>query len=97
AKPERFGMNQNSLPAHQLIDFDWKLKYAVSSSSLATIKKPLLRLELCISNTPQFVKESNSIPDHQPAAENPLILLSEYDKDQLDSLISEMEAIQKGS
>ncbi|GLJ06078.1 hypothetical protein SUGI_0031420 [Cryptomeria japonica] len=88
-------MSQHNLPAHQLVDFDWKLKYAVSSSSLATMTKPLLRLELCISNAPQVINEPNSIPDHQPAVENPLVLVSEYNKVQLDNLISEMEEIEK--
>jgi hypothetical protein len=91
-------MSNNDFPsisAHQLIDFDWKLKYAVSSSSLGAINKPLLRLELCVSETPDAVKEPVMIPTHQTADDKPLFLLSENSKSELDNLISEMEAIEK--
>jgi hypothetical protein len=31
---------------HSLSDFDWKLLFAVASDKIASIKQPLLRLEL---------------------------------------------------
>lgn len=84
-----------AISAHQLIDFDWKLKYAVASSSLSAINKPLLRLELCVSETPDSVKEPVMTPTHQTADDKTLVLLGEYNKSELENLISEMEAIEK--
>lgn len=84
-----------AISAHQLIDFDWKLKYAVSSSSLGAINKPFLRLELCVSETPDAVKEPVMIPTHHTVDDKTLFLLSEYSKSELENLISEMEAIEK--
>ena len=71
------------------------LQYAVSSSSLGAINKPFLRLELCVSETPDAVKEPVMIPTHHTVDDKTLFLLSEYSKSELENLISEMEAIEK--
>jgi len=73
----------------------WYPCFAVSSSSLGAINKPLLRLELCVSEVPDAVKESVMIPTHQTADDKPFFVLSKYSKSELENLISEMEAIEK--
>ncbi|KAL3677298.1 hypothetical protein R1sor_027246 [Riccia sorocarpa] len=78
--------------ARQLLDFDWKLRYVVCSETMASVNRPLLRLELAVSNAsvkvgnvPYFRKES--------VEEKAQVALAEYSKVELDNLISQMEAI----
>ncbi|KAH9552621.1 hypothetical protein CY35_09G076000 [Sphagnum magellanicum] len=75
----------------QLLDFDWKLKYTVGSSSMAAINKPLLRLELCMSKSITKQEESELQKDKADNAKS--IAIAEYNKTELDKLIAEMEAI----
>lgn len=58
-------------------------QYAVASDSLASVNKPLLRLELSLS-----AEKGDSL-------QKPQILVGEYTKSQLDTLISQMEAIRQ--
>ncbi|ERN19961.1 hypothetical protein AMTR_s00071p00128350 [Amborella trichopoda] len=88
-------MNENgsrAIPAHELLDFDWKLKCAVSSSSMDMISKPLLRLELFVSKEPGMLKEHKGTTEADRETD---ALLAEYDRDELDKLIAEMEGIEK--
>ncbi|CAK9236801.1 unnamed protein product [Sphagnum troendelagicum] len=75
----------------QLLDFDWKLKYTVGSSSMAAINKPLLRLELCMSKS--ITKQEESELQNDKADNVKSIAIAEYNKTELDKLIAEMEAI----
>jgi hypothetical protein len=75
----------------QLLDFDWKLKYTIGSSSMAAINKPLLRLELCMSKSITKQEESELQKEKPDNAKS--IAIAEYNKLELDKLIAEMEAI----
>ncbi|CAM6084367.1 unnamed protein product [Calypogeia fissa] len=78
--------------AQQLLDFDWKLKYVVSSASLASVNRPLLRLEMAVT-APTVNVESVPYFRRESVEEKPQIAVAEYSKTELEKLISEMEAI----
>lgn len=64
----------------------------MSSASLATVNRPLLRLELAVTPAPVKVE---TVPYFRKEAgdEKPRVAVAEYSKVELDKLISEMEAI----
>ncbi|CAM6128896.1 unnamed protein product [Calypogeia fissa] len=78
--------------SQQLLDFDWKLKYVVSSASLASVNRPLLRLELAVT-APTVKVESVPYFSKEIVEEKPQIVVAEYSKTELEKLISEMDAI----
>eukprot|EP00249_Psilotum_nudum_P009711 c22110_g1_i1 orf=347-661(+) len=81
-----------SVAPYQLLDFDWKLKYAVSSDSISAINKPLLRLELCCSWDPVTLENVSAI--QKDAAQKKIrAAVAEYSKTELDSLILQLEAV----
>lgn len=82
----------DALPAHQLLDFDWKLKYAVSSDSIAALNQPIARLELSLSPNPVVVQKP-SLPSTNVGQETPRIVVAEYNKIELDELISQLESL----
>jgi hypothetical protein len=88
------GTNHRDAPrincALPLVDFDWKLKYAVASSSIAAVNKPLLRLELYVSKSP--IKPGATVLSEDQI--QPFV--AEYSKSQLDTLLREMDAIEQG-
>lgn len=74
-----------------LLDFDWKLKYAVASGTIAAVNKPLLRLEFYVSTSATKVGEPSLVTDNQTQP-----FVAEFSKAQLDAVIAAMDAIEQG-
>eukprot|EP00250_Pteridium_aquilinum_P003756 c14053_g1_i1 orf=135-497(+) len=82
--------------AHELLDFDWKLKYAVSSDSMASVKEPIARVELSVSKEPVSVDSHGAVTRTRPHDTGstgglPRTLVAEYSKPQLEQLIADLE------
>lgn len=97
-------MAERELPDHRdvpridcalpLLDFDWKLKYAVASGTIAAVDKPLVRLELYVAKSGSKVGElglATALPENQTQP-----FVAEFSKAQLDTLIGAMDAIEQG-
>ncbi|XP_024400135.1 uncharacterized protein [Physcomitrium patens] len=77
-----------------LLDFDWKLKYAVASGNIAAVNKALLRLELHVSKSPIKVDKAGL---GRVLSENQIqTTIAEFTKEELDTLIGAMDAIELG-
>lgn len=70
-----------------LSNFDWKLLYAIASNKIATIRKPVLRLQLFLS--PKYDDGSES---HNSTQEE---VVMEYSKEELDQLISQLQEMKQ--
>eukprot|EP00850_Spirogloea_muscicola_P020041 SM000206S06250 [mRNA] locus=s206:24512:25693:+ [translate_table: standard] len=77
----------------QLASFDWRVKYAVSSSTLAALGEPLLRLELRLEGAapPAGVDGSQADVSAAVAAAHKVIV-SELNAEELDDVIRQLEA-----
>lgn len=76
-----------------LVDFDWSLKHAVASGTIASVDKPLLRLELYVSKPSSKVEEAGLrrvLPENQMQ-----VSIAEFTRDQLQTLIGAMNAIEQ--
>mmetsp|Transcript_32269 Transcript_32269/g.70402 ORF Transcript_32269/g.70402 Transcript_32269/m.70402 type:complete len:82 (-) Transcript_32269:258-503(-) len=70
-------------PSEVLADFDWKLLYSLASDQIASLKQPTLRLQL------------STVVGGNKDATMPREVVLEYNKDELDNLIAELERAQK--
>eukprot|EP00850_Spirogloea_muscicola_P020663 SM000222S07004 [mRNA] locus=s222:219305:220375:- [translate_table: standard] len=77
----------------QLASFDWQVKYAVSSSKVAALGEPLLRLELRLEGAapPAGVDGSQADVSAAGAAAHKVIV-SELNAEELDQVIRQLEA-----
>eukprot|EP00850_Spirogloea_muscicola_P019636 SM000195S05283 [mRNA] locus=s195:119242:119814:+ [translate_table: standard] len=77
----------------QLASFDWRVKYTVSSSTMAVLGKPLLRLELHLEGAapPAGVDGSQANVSATGAAAHKVIV-SELNAEELDHVIRQLEA-----
>ncbi|KAJ7527427.1 hypothetical protein O6H91_16G053800 [Diphasiastrum complanatum] len=82
-------------PSYRLLDFDWELRYAVSSNSLASVNKPFFRLKLSMSSNKHLADEIAGIRDE--TGEDIQVAVAEFSKTDLDMLIEELESIGRAS
>ncbi|KAG0580277.1 hypothetical protein M758_4G162900 [Ceratodon purpureus] len=76
-----------------LLDFDWSLKYAVASGSIASVHKPLLRLELYVAKPSSKVDEAGLGRDLQEKQMQASI--AEFTREELDKVIVAMDSIEQ--
>eukprot|EP00271_Cylindrocystis_brebissonii_P003971 TRINITY_DN15273_c0_g1_i1.p3 TRINITY_DN15273_c0_g1~~TRINITY_DN15273_c0_g1_i1.p3 ORF type:complete len:108 (+),score=31.00 TRINITY_DN15273_c0_g1_i1:384-707(+) len=72
-----------------LADFDWKIKWVASSSSLSAINSPLLRLELSLDKGPVA---AGGQAGRGGVTEQPQILVTELSASELDAFLGAMQA-----
>mmetsp|Transcript_3349 Transcript_3349/g.4915 ORF Transcript_3349/g.4915 Transcript_3349/m.4915 type:complete len:95 (+) Transcript_3349:122-406(+) len=81
----------NSIPAnYTLKDFDWSLRYTVSSDRHGSLGQPVLLLQLQLQPSDQITDDS-SPPNHSSTVTRLVELLPE----DLDQAIADLEGAQK--